>query len=114
MLTIIQQDLLITFVTSHKFDCNCNDCLYFGGIKNIFDIYEIDLFTDHFKRKVWTWLKLQFNMYGTCYITDLNTTEDVTAPKLSEILQSHIDSYQEDFKNYQNLKQIMLNDCVQK
>lgn len=99
MLTIPQQDSLIAFVTSHKTLCDCKICFDSGGVKHFFGVMKTDRFTDNSKRKTWSWLKIQFEKHGSCYLADLDFS-DVLAPKFSEFVTSYLDSlpnYEEDY-----------------
>lgn len=103
-MNLLQQNSLITYSTSHKGNCDCKDCEYFGGVNHLFEIYSPNDFTDHLLRKVWSWLKIQFELNGTCMLDTLNF-EDPLAPKVSEITQAHLDSYTEP---YQKLKDLII------
>ena len=94
-MNLIQQNSLITYITSHKGNCDCADCQYFGGVDNLFKIFEQEGFTDNHLRRIWGWLKRQYHIKGTCELGTLNLL-DPTAPQLSDITQCHLDSYSYD------------------
>lgn len=96
-MTLLQQNSLVTYITSHKGNCECKDCQYFGGVKNLFDIFLPEIFTDNNLRRIYGWLKRQFKFNGTCDLESLDLRHP-TAPKLSDITQCHIDSYSTDEK----------------
>jgi len=66
-------------------NCDCKQCENFGGINQLFKIYDADFFTDLNLRRIWVWLLAKFK-FGSCNIKDLNFVEDPTAPKLSDIV----------------------------
>lgn len=88
----LQENCLITYITTHSGNCVCEDCEFFGGVKHLFEIYEVDSFEDNHLRRIWMWLKCQFEEKGTCDLKSLDF-EDPTAPKSFEIHDCHIDSY---------------------
>lgn len=94
-MNLIQQNSLITYITSHKGNCDCKDCEYFGGVDNLLKTFEQENFTDNHLRRIYGWLNRQFKIKGTCDLESLNLN-DPTAPKLSDITQCHLDSYSYD------------------
>lgn len=108
MLTKLQQNGLITYITTCKGGCECYLCEYFGGAKNMFEIFSPDDFTEIKLRKIWSWLKRQYLFNGTCDLMSLNFNDPI-APKNSDITQCHLDSYAVGEKgNHLTLKQILM------
>ena len=97
MITKIQQDSLITYLTTCKSGCDCHTCKELGGAENMFAIFTSDDFSENKLRKIWQWLKVQYQKNGSCDLLSLNF-EDPSAPKLSDITQCHIDRDQVDGK----------------
>lgn len=93
-MTILQQNSLITYVSSHSAKCDCQDCKYFGGVEELFKTFDPQSFINAKLARIYTWLQRQFIKNGTCDLPSLNY-EDPTAPKLSDISQCHTDSFTE-------------------
>lgn len=99
-MTKLTQNSLITYITIHKGNCDCDDCKYFGGVRHLFETFSSDDFTEKSLRKIWAWLKYNFKNKGTCELDKLDFINDPTAPKLSDVTQCHLDANVTDEKGY--------------
>jgi hypothetical protein len=108
-LTKVQQQAIIAYVVAHRTDCSCKQCEYFGGIRELFNLYKPDDFTDPLLRKIYSWLKIKWTQ-KTCYLQDLDFT-DPTAPLVSDISncadESMVFKTEDDKVTYLTLKEIL-------
>lgn len=106
MLSTLRQKSLIAFLIAHKNNCDCNQCQYFGGIGELFKIYEPQDFNDMKLRKIYNWLLNKFK-HGSCHLENLDFINDPTAPKLSDISECA-----EQSMVFENGKYLLLKDIL--
>lgn len=82
--------------------CSCQQCEYFGGLVELFEIYPPDTFTNNLLRQIWAWLDIQLSK-GRNEIWK-HDTEDPTRPKLYHLARCISESMQFNQDNYLFLK----------
>ena len=103
---------MINFLINHPSSCECDQCRYFGGIKELARVYSAEEFSDKSLRKIWVWLKCKLGR-GSCHLSDLDFISDPTAPLLSDVVKCSADSIVfeetlEKIPKYLFLKDILL------